>query len=173
MCGAPIFWKSQLQKSIATSSTHAEIIALSDTAKRLVWLRTLLDEMGFRDLPPFPIYEDNQATLDLSQGKAVSNRTRHIPVRYFWTRELRDLGIIDFQKVHTLKNDADFLTKILTVKDQVKFITKMVSPSEEPSRKFANMALPFPEAFFDVWRQYATNAPRSTSPSTYGSATMC
>lgn len=173
MCGAPIFWKSQLQKTIATSSTHAEIIALSDTAKRLVWLRTLLGEMGFRDLPPFPIYEDNQATLDLSRGKATSNRTRHIPVRYWWTRELRDLGIVDFQKVHTLENDADFFTKILTVKDQVKVITKMVSPSEEPSRKFANMAFPFPDIFIDITRYFNASTSRATSPTSYASATMC
>ena len=42
MLGGPVYWKSQFQKVIALSSTHSEVIALSDMCKRLVWILSLL-----------------------------------------------------------------------------------------------------------------------------------
>jgi len=126
MCGAPVFWRSQLQKTIATSSTHAEVIAASDVCKRVVWMRTLLNELGF-EIPPVTVFEDNQACISLIQGNAVSDRTRHIDVRCWWTRELRDKNLIKFEYVVTTENIADQFTKILTVKDQQKYIAKLCS----------------------------------------------
>ena len=81
MCGGAIYGRSQLQNSIATSSTRAEIISLSDVCKRVVWTRSLLNELGF-DLPPIKIYEDNTAAIGLAEGVAVTERSRHIHVRH-------------------------------------------------------------------------------------------
>ncbi|KAL1530776.1 hypothetical protein AB1Y20_001674 [Prymnesium parvum] len=45
--GAVVAWRSRKQHSISMSSTEAEIIAASDCALELVYLRGLLTEMGF------------------------------------------------------------------------------------------------------------------------------
>lgn len=130
LCGAPVFWRSQLQHTIATSSTHAEVIALSDCCKRVVWLRTLLGELGFKPLPPIPVHEDNSACLQLSQNTATSDRTRHIDVRHWWTRELHEKGLVDLLPVGTKDNVADFFTKILTVQEQKRYIDRLVSSAD-------------------------------------------
>ena len=69
MCGGAIYWRSQLQSYIATASTHAETVSLSDVYKRVVWIRSLLKELGY-DIPPIKIYEDNTAAIGLAEGVA-------------------------------------------------------------------------------------------------------
>ena len=39
--GTAISWRSQKQTLVATSSNHAEIIALHETSKECVWLRSI------------------------------------------------------------------------------------------------------------------------------------
>ena len=43
--GGPITWASKRQTVVALSSTEAEYIALSETAKEAAWLRLLLTEL--------------------------------------------------------------------------------------------------------------------------------
>ena len=115
-----------MQSVIATSSTHAEVIALSDVCKRVVWLRTLISELV---LPPIPVHEDNSACLILVTARNTSDRTRHIDVRHWWTRELRGKGLVDIVSINTKENIADFFTKILTVHEQKTYIARLVSSS--------------------------------------------
>jgi hypothetical protein len=42
-----VWWLTKLQSTVALSSSEAELIALSETCKRLVWLRRMFSEMGF------------------------------------------------------------------------------------------------------------------------------
>jgi len=44
--GSIIAWSSQLQQSVAPSTTEAELIAATEEAKELVWLKCLLGELG-------------------------------------------------------------------------------------------------------------------------------
>ena len=127
MAGAPVYWRSQKQKTIATSSTEAEVISLSDICKRVVWMRSLLNELGF-DLPPVEVFEDNQACLDLQKISGVRERSRHIDVRFFWTRELEAKGLCRFRKIDTKENIADFFTKVLPVKVQRAYISSLCGP---------------------------------------------
>jgi hypothetical protein len=43
----PLAWKSCLQTSVATSSLHAEYMALSAAGRECLWLRQLLQELGY------------------------------------------------------------------------------------------------------------------------------
>ena len=126
MLGGPIFWKSQFQKVIALSSTHSEIIALSDLCKRLVWILALLNELGFQ-FPLAPVLEDNQASLITIKNPTTSERSRHIEVRYLWTRQLHELKMCFFKWVESKNNIADHFTKIETAAVQRGFIQKMCS----------------------------------------------
>ncbi|XP_045461870.1 secreted RxLR effector protein 161-like [Harmonia axyridis] len=44
--GTAVSWTSQLQKSVALSTTEAEFVASSEGAKELIWLKRLLSEIG-------------------------------------------------------------------------------------------------------------------------------
>jgi hypothetical protein len=112
-CGGLVYWRSALQKTVATSTTYSEIIALSDLCKQLVWILALLTQLNFPQRT-VPVYEDNQPALDSLIAHRNSQRTRHYEIRYFWVRELMDeRKIIDLIKVHTTQNYADYWTKIL------------------------------------------------------------
>jgi hypothetical protein len=112
-CGGLIYWRSALQKTVATSTTYSEIIALSDLCKQLVWVLSLLTQLHFPQCT-VPVYEDNQPALDSIIANRNSQRTRHYEIRYYWMRELIDKRkIIDLIKVVTTENYADFWTKIL------------------------------------------------------------
>jgi transposase InsO family protein len=62
MAGGLISWTSRAQKTIALSSTEAEYMALSDCSRQVVWMHTLLGELGYH-LKPIPICGDNQGSI--------------------------------------------------------------------------------------------------------------
>jgi hypothetical protein len=124
LLGGPIYWKSQFQKVIALSSTHSEIIALSDLCKRLVWILALLNELGFQ-IPLAPVWEDNQASLINIKNPTTSERSRHIEIRYLWTRQLHECKICFFKWIDSKYNIADHFTKIEAANIQRGFINKM------------------------------------------------
>jgi len=49
----------------------------------------------------------------LVKNQAYHARTKHIDVRFYFVRELLEEGDIELQKIHTKKNPADMLTKII------------------------------------------------------------
>ncbi|KAK3000288.1 hypothetical protein RJ639_023744 [Escallonia herrerae] len=46
--GGPICWKSVLQSTIALSITEAEYMSLTEVAKEALWLKRLVEELGFK-----------------------------------------------------------------------------------------------------------------------------
>lgn len=53
-----ISWRSHSQKTIATSSTEAEYMAISDCCKQAIWLKQILSEINM-PIGPVPIAGDN------------------------------------------------------------------------------------------------------------------
>ena len=110
--GSPVLSASTKQKCVALSSTQAEIIALSEGCKDLVYLTSLLE--AFVEVEkPMVVFVDNQATIALMQQPVNNSRTKHIAVRHFWVRDLVQSGEIVLRYVPTEHNVADFLTKPL------------------------------------------------------------
>jgi Reverse transcriptase (RNA-dependent DNA polymerase) len=111
LAGAPISWKSKRQSTVATSSVHAEYMALYDTIREVVWLRTLLQEMGFPESGPTKVYGDNQGCLAICSNLRTDSRTKHIDIKYHFNREQVQGGMIDLEYCPTGGMVADSLTK--------------------------------------------------------------
>lgn len=90
--GRLISWPSSKQRRIATSTTESEYIALSEASKQGQWIRALLKELKrfdlYEDHQAVPMHSDNQACIALSQDSVGHRRTKHIDVRYHFSREL-------------------------------------------------------------------------------------
>jgi hypothetical protein len=110
--GTPVAFNSRRQSVVALSTTEAEIIALSECLKDVLYLYQLLDQMHPVELPII-IYEDNKACRDTLSNPAAHGVTKYIDLRYMHAREYIKKGIIKIQAVSTDDNVADFFTKPL------------------------------------------------------------
>ena len=109
--GAPIVWKSKLQRSVVTSTTEAETLALSSTVKTVTFLRHFAESI--KALPPqkVPVKCDNSGTVLLVKGEASTQRTRHIGAQLYYSRQQHQNGIVNVQHVPGQQQLADILTK--------------------------------------------------------------
>jgi hypothetical protein len=82
MAGDAVSWASKLQATVALSSTEAEYIAACAATQEAIMLRQLLPDIHCPQSEPTVIYEDNQSCICLSKNPVVSNRSKHIDIRY-------------------------------------------------------------------------------------------
>jgi hypothetical protein len=106
-----IVWCSKKQVTIATSTTVAEYFAMYEATTEAVCLRNLLDDLQIPQKDPTVLREDNQTAIKLAEDEASHKRTKHIDVKYKYTREQQDLGTIRVEYVPSEENLADFFTK--------------------------------------------------------------
>ena len=109
----PIHAKSVKQKIVTKSSTEAEFVAASDSMNQALHIRQLLLNQGYK-LGPVKLYQDNLSCMALiSKGRASSERTRHMDIRYFWITERVMNKEIVVEHLGTEKMFANLLTKPL------------------------------------------------------------
>jgi hypothetical protein len=113
LSGAAVAWRSKLQSCVAQSTTEAEYVALALTAAEVYWVRQLLAFLNNKQAASTPIYEDNNAALQLASNPVVQQRTRTINVKYHYLRQLVGQKEVDVLAVRTGAQRADILTKAL------------------------------------------------------------
>jgi hypothetical protein len=103
---------SSKQSIVAKSSAEAELIAASTVGDYVVWLQETLETLGFKGDKAATLYQDNKAAIVFSEkGHGTFKRAKHIKVRYFWIKDLVDLGLLKVEYVSTDEMIADVLTK--------------------------------------------------------------
>lgn len=140
--GGPISWASRKQRSVSTSTTEAEYMALSECSRQAVWLTSLFTELGYPELinpmhkqasvstidNPEAMMElkgDNNGAIALVKNRQVSERSKHIDVAYHYIRDLQRQGRIDVSYISTNDMKADGLTKPLAVQKFSRFLELM------------------------------------------------
>ena len=125
--GCYLVAKSQLQTTIALSTSESEYYALSQAMRALLPIHSLILEVIKSVAVPkhlinennkikVTLYEDNSSALILATGHHVTSRTRHYAVKwhFFWshvkTRDNPD-GSVELEKIATDKQQADYMTK--------------------------------------------------------------
>lgn len=109
--GAAVSWESTKQSNVALSSTEAEYIAASETARELVWFRVLLAEIGKAQAAPTPLRIDNETAIRMALEDGNQGRRKHINVKHHYLRELVTDGFVTLEWVPTAEQQADILTK--------------------------------------------------------------
>ena len=111
---AAVSWMSKRQSTVALSSTEAEYMALTHAGKEAMWLRRLSLELGFK-LEAVKIGCDNQGAIYLAKNPAFHSQSKHIDVQYHFIRQKVEEKLVLLDKVDTLVNAADFLTKAVSL----------------------------------------------------------
>ena len=108
-------FSSRTQKTVSMSSAESEYIAASSAAQEMTFQQMLLSEVSETVLPGV-LFEDNEGAIFLSNNKQVSQRTKHIDLRYHFLREFTNkgketCGLGVMRKVFGKENYADLMTK--------------------------------------------------------------
>ncbi|MGQ3285877.1 Ty1/Copia family ribonuclease HI [Bosea sp. (in: a-proteobacteria)] len=111
--GAAISWRSQLQTTVAASTTEAETQAAAAATKEALFLRKVLHHLG-ASCDPIPIFCDNQGAVALIKNPVESSRSRHIAVAHHLARERQARGEVVFTHCPSTEMLADALTKPLS-----------------------------------------------------------
>ncbi|KAL2695503.1 hypothetical protein AAEP93_000288 [Penicillium crustosum] len=121
--GGPIDWKATKQKTVTTSTTEAELLALAEAGKTVQWWRRVLNALGFEPDHPLSIMCDNQQTVDLltKEGAAMHTKLRHVDINRCWMKQEVSAGRVYVDWVPTAAMPADGLTKALTKQKQGHF----------------------------------------------------
>ena len=105
---------------MATLSTEAEYMALSDTAHQIMWIKSLLGELGY-DLKHIPINADNQGSIFIRSNPVQERWTKHIDICYHYVHECIKNEDISVFFIEGKENPADMFTKNLPVISFLKF----------------------------------------------------
>ena len=112
-----ILSESKMQSINTLSSTETEVVAVSDSTQRVLHAQHLLQELGEHSEAAI-LYQDNISSIHLlTNGKPLSMRSRHIPMRTFWVKQYLDANVIKVQHLPAQFMTADILTKSLSYKD--------------------------------------------------------
>ncbi len=123
-------WKSSKQISIALSSTETEYMSQTSAVINVMWARKLLTEMRIDDTVSEKnqstiIYADNQEAIKLVKNSIFQKRTKHIAVKYHYTKNLISQRAIKLEYRLTAKMIADGLIKSLEPIQFKRFIDQL------------------------------------------------
>ncbi|GKF86990.1 hypothetical protein Tco_0254817, partial [Tanacetum coccineum] len=71
---------SKKQNCTEMSSAEAEYVALSASCAQVMWMRTQLQDYGFK-YNKIPLYCDSQSAIAISCNPVQHSRTKHIHTR--------------------------------------------------------------------------------------------
>ena len=109
--GAAISWSSKKQPTVALSTAEAEYISLCSATQEAIHLRRILADIGEIICGPTRIWQDNQSTIRIANDFISNRRTKHIEIKYHFTREKIENGDIDVNYLPMNEMVADTLTK--------------------------------------------------------------
>ncbi|GJV40340.1 retrovirus-related pol polyprotein from transposon TNT 1-94 [Tanacetum coccineum] len=90
----------------------AEYVSAGKACQQALWMKQALIDYDVR-LDDVPIMCDNKGAIDLSKNPVQHSRTKHIEIRHHFLRDNVQKGHISIEKVPSVNNIADSLTKPL------------------------------------------------------------
>jgi hypothetical protein len=125
--GGVIHYKATKQRTVTTSSTEAELLALSQTGKEFVWWKRLLENIGFDLDQEISIYCDNQQTIRLLSRDTprLTTKLKHVDVHSCWLRQEVQAKRLKIDWIPTGQMVADGFTKLLTPQKHANFLKQL------------------------------------------------
>ena len=84
--GNLVTWKSKKQSVVARSSAEAEYRAMATATCEIIWIKSILKDLGFKTPNSIPLYCDNQAATYIASNHVFHERTKHTEVNCHFIR---------------------------------------------------------------------------------------
>ncbi|KAG5874445.1 hypothetical protein JTB14_016993 [Gonioctena quinquepunctata] len=78
--GNPVSWTTRKQPLVDTSSFEAEYIALSETIKEVIWMKSIMKDFKIIIQEPIYIWKDNHSVIALTKLNQVNKRSKHVEI---------------------------------------------------------------------------------------------
>ena len=119
-----IDWKASKQKTVITSSTEVELLAISTTAKETIWWGRFFENIEFELGHEIVIQCDNTQTIRAftSETGKFTTKLRHVDIHRHWLRQEVQNKRINIQWTSSATILANGLTKSLPPQRHRKFI---------------------------------------------------
>jgi hypothetical protein len=99
-CNNAVFsWKASLSSVLAMSSAEAELIALCACAADVAYCRKLANELGFLQLRPTVIHEDNLGAKQIAESGNFKGRSKHFELRWRFLHHYINRGIVSIKAI--------------------------------------------------------------------------
>ena len=109
--GGAVSWSSKKQELVTLSTTEAEYVAATHTAKEAVWLRRLITELFGSIETPTTLFSDSKSAIALAKDGHYHACTKHIDIRYHFIRYIVEAGTIKLVYCPTDDMTADTLSE--------------------------------------------------------------
>ena len=113
LAGGVIAYKIKFQSAVSFSSTEVEFTAGAEAGKMVLYLRSILQQLGFPQHIPMIIYEDNMEALFMATADQPTKSTRHMDTKLFVPQDWINEEHISLEALCTQYNLGDQFTKAL------------------------------------------------------------
>ena len=93
------------------SSTEAEFNAAAEAGKYILYVRSILEQLGIPQHHATTLYEDNQGALLMANAQQPTKRTRHMDIKTFVIQDWVLQDLIHLKRITTADKYADVMTK--------------------------------------------------------------
>jgi hypothetical protein len=111
-----VTWLSKKQMAVVKSSCEAEYMASAAAAAQGMWLQRLLEEVTSIRVPRPIIRMDNTTALTLTKNPILHDRSKHIDIKFHYTRECVEREDVELEYISTNEELAYTLMKALGTK---------------------------------------------------------
>ena len=114
--GNLITWRSRKQQVVARSSAEAEFREMAVGTCELLWIRSLLKDIGYEQKDAMKLYCGNKLAIEIANNLIQHDRTKHVKIDKHFIKEKIEYGIIVFPFVKSKQQLANMLTKAVASK---------------------------------------------------------
>jgi hypothetical protein len=101
-----VSWKARLQNSVALSNTEAEYMVIAEVTKKALWLKGIYSLLcGIKSC--ITIHCDIQSAIYLTKDQMITEKSKHIDIRYHFFRDIIEKGLVKVCEISTHNNPAD------------------------------------------------------------------
>jgi hypothetical protein len=116
-----VSWSTRKQPTVSRSSTEAKYKAITNTTAEIMWIQTLLQELGVPHPSVASLRCDNLGATYLSANPMFHARMKHIEVDYHFVRERVARKQLKIRFISTNDQAADGFTKALSLQKFTRF----------------------------------------------------
>jgi hypothetical protein len=111
--GIIVSWISKLQKVVALSTMKEKYVVSREASKEMIWLHRFMEELG-KKKENSRLYYDNEIAIHIEKNYDFHSNNNLIHLKYHFIQSFLEDRQLKLEKIHTIHNLADMLTKVVT-----------------------------------------------------------